>query len=256
MNKEKVRELVVLLRRVPSIDFEYNINKWLEQNQPEPVVVGLSDKQMADFGAFVYGFDKSAEKLENMLRDWHSRQTFTQPEAKEVTVGLSDEQIASLIAFLRKEGILSSALNHASYIKEWQDTQGFRNRQITNFEFAYNSLLEDNAEMTKKLEQLKSQQFESIWDSAPRRATSVKLSYTYFDHKGSIIMAGLLREEQRPKPTPQVEMGQVWRLISTDIEFKVIGTNDDVITLKVRYWSDSSMKTSMSDFLDKFERVS
>jgi hypothetical protein len=59
----------------------------------QPVVVGLSDEQMSDFGAFVYGFDKSALKLENMLRDWHSRQTFSQSKeyAKHTIDGLMVE---------------------------------------------------------------------------------------------------------------------------------------------------------------------
>ena len=59
-----------------------------------------------------------------------------------------------------------------------------------------------------------------------------------------------------PKPpAPKVEVGQIWKLISSDIEFIVIDSNHDVVTTKVRYWSDSIMKVAPKEFLAKFEQV-
>ena len=49
IDKEKVVKLAMKLRNSYVNQYENVINEWLEQNQPEPVAVGLSDDQFMDF---------------------------------------------------------------------------------------------------------------------------------------------------------------------------------------------------------------
>lgn len=100
IDKEKVRELAYLLigRDTGSVDSKCKIiTEWLEQNQPEPVVVGLSDEQVLDL-VYYFSHNMHTPPIDtgHALESWLKTQTFVQPEVKEVAVGLSDEQVRDL----------------------------------------------------------------------------------------------------------------------------------------------------------------
>ena len=96
---EKLRELIF---KVLSDDLEIKegvIEEWLEQNQPAPQVVGLTEKQIKRLVAYI---DVSGESLYDDIVTFLETQTFIQPEVKEVVVGLSDVQIEHLGRLIEK----------------------------------------------------------------------------------------------------------------------------------------------------------
>ena len=81
MNKEKVRELVELLDSEPTRRYRIVIAEcWLEQNQPAPVVVGLSDEQVIEVSKYV-GKVKNVMNIDTAIRVWLKTQTFAQHRA-------------------------------------------------------------------------------------------------------------------------------------------------------------------------------
>ena len=80
MNKEKVRELIRDVENNVAYGKSRDeiITEWLEQNQPEPVVVGLSDEQKADFVEYVYR--NRWIEIKETLNNWLKTQTFSQPQ--------------------------------------------------------------------------------------------------------------------------------------------------------------------------------
>ena len=79
MNKERIRELAEEIYKQPTLRYRIEmLEEWLEQNQPEPVVVGLSDEQKADFVEYVYR--NRWIEIKETLNNWLKTQTFSQPQ--------------------------------------------------------------------------------------------------------------------------------------------------------------------------------
>ena len=79
MNKERIRELAEEIYKQPTLRYRIEmLEEWLEQNQPEPVVVGLSDEQKADFVEYVYR--NRWIEIKETLNKWLKTQTFSQPQ--------------------------------------------------------------------------------------------------------------------------------------------------------------------------------
>jgi hypothetical protein len=141
---------------------EKRIIEWLEQNQPAPQVVGLSDEQIESLSVSLKmnnlssAYRSTTEK--SVIKEWLKTQTFThQPEL--VVAGLSDEQIYSLHDYLHNNWSNNSFLD--CYHK-WAKTQAFAQPDKL-LERQYN-------ETMKELEQLKLQKFAPNWDDAPEWA--------------------------------------------------------------------------------------
>ena len=145
----------------------------------------------------------------------------------------------------------------------------------------------DNLNM--ELEQLKSQQFTPNWEDAPEWANwlAQDKSGAWFWHiekpcprdtgncswiGGRYQSATKLNKnwqqtlQERPKPTPQVEVGQVWKCLKTLNEYVIqhLGITKigekwvESVTYIYDYseYEDKEIYTrTMSDFLAKFERV-
>ena len=84
IDKQKVRELAkFIFANNTKLSVEDSIAEWLEQNLPEPVVVGLSDKQVLDLSEII--FDETGCGITHVIEKWQKTQTFAQTEVKEVT---------------------------------------------------------------------------------------------------------------------------------------------------------------------------
>lgn len=95
MNKEKVRELVEELRGLDTDEYEAEIIYWLEQNQPSPQVVGLSDEQVKELTThFVCERPKanSTKEVHGVITNYLKTQTFAQPRSLEPNWGDVDER--------------------------------------------------------------------------------------------------------------------------------------------------------------------
>jgi hypothetical protein len=83
MNKDKVRELVnsvltATVLRKQSVEIEHIIKEWLEQNQPETIVVGLSDEQIKELCNLLTNKHNFTWYLE--VKEWQKTRTFSPPE--------------------------------------------------------------------------------------------------------------------------------------------------------------------------------
>ena len=233
---EKVREFASQFTAL-SFDVERVIAAWLEQNPIEPVVVGLSDKQVVEL---------------------HQALSMAPPERTPKAV-----------------------------IKDYYSSQAI---QMT-YQKMYNELHDCFVDLQKELEQLKSQAVPN-WDSAPEWANWLAQdecgTWSWFDTKpnwigdrwntfmrkskfasGSINWQQTLQE--RPKPTPQVEVGQTWRHDSEgeggdDYEVTEVTTlegkfkigdewQEDVVMITYENAAQDVYRRILSDFLAKFEQV-
>lgn len=81
VNKEKVRELEERVRAEPAQKYRVEmIERWLEQNQPQPVVVGLTDEQVDKFATW-YGLSTTEQRrLYCDLKKFLLTQTFALPQ--------------------------------------------------------------------------------------------------------------------------------------------------------------------------------
>lgn len=79
MNKENVRELACEVVHCNSYSAVERITKWLEQNQPEPVVVGLSDGQLYDIAQLLASSPDEFNGNIQVIKNYLAAQTFTQP---------------------------------------------------------------------------------------------------------------------------------------------------------------------------------
>ena len=112
------------------------------------------------------------------------------------------------------------------------------------------------AERERELEQLKSQQFTPNWNNAPKNALSFELQQAWIDIHGCRVEFKTVYKEQRPKPTPQVEVGQVWNRRDLDgFSCVIIALNDNKLVVDI-YECDDFAIFDLSDFIAEFERVS
>ena len=114
IDKEKVRELAAKLFTECGLHIpkgESVITEWLEQNQPEPVVVGLSDEQIT---LFIETYN--LHSLVGMhLREWQKTQTFMQP----------NEELARLNNLLHDE--LKGQIKSQQFQPNWDDAPDWAN---------------------------------------------------------------------------------------------------------------------------------
>jgi hypothetical protein len=82
MNKEKFANCVIDSILSNRDGFKLLFEKWFEQNPQEPVAVGLSDEQVADF--MDTWNDSERYYAVGVYRDWAKTQTFTQPQQTEI----------------------------------------------------------------------------------------------------------------------------------------------------------------------------
>lgn len=80
IDKDKVRELVKAVDGRSLNGMEQSITKWLEQNQPEPVVVGLSDEQVWDLANELEGEVDSRDNYQIVVKNYLKTQTFVHPD--------------------------------------------------------------------------------------------------------------------------------------------------------------------------------
>ena len=83
MNKEKVRELseFVIGHQATKITIESLITQWIEQNHPEPVVVGLSDEQIISLNGKLHEAQERHNDFGILdIKQWLENQAFERPK--------------------------------------------------------------------------------------------------------------------------------------------------------------------------------
>jgi hypothetical protein len=120
-------------------------------------------------------------------------------------VGLSDVQVKSLAVclFNNEHQTMTWTETTETVISEFLKAQTFAQTDKL-LERQYNAAM-------KELEQLKSQQFTPDWSASPASAVTCQVVKYFLDDKNNQVDSEILKIEFRPKPTPQVEAGQVWR---------------------------------------------
>ena len=291
MNKEKVRELVTLVySEVFNPNREDVVMEWFEQNPVEPVVVGLSDEQIIILGEVIRSRPNESETL--VIHDWLKTQTFAQPEP--IVVGLTEEHIR---AFTKEQFPEWAEHAFVKRILDWQKTQtfaqpepvvvGLTEEQVFDLACEMEGLKDDSRYQYDTLikrflkTQTFAQQFTPDWSTAPSWANwlaqDLNGKWVFFEDEpenysctnrwiassGRYHVAVINKNwketlQQRPKPTPQVEVGQVWRSNDNhEIAWEmatVIGVDDEAIA----YRSNAKRKIGVfdiADFLAKFEQV-
>ena len=241
IDKEKVRELAIELYKC-SVTIENNerlITEWLEQNQPEPIVVGLSDEQVEMLSRYV--MKRSVTKsVKEVITEYLKTQTFAQPSeaftAAMEEVSIRDEEIERLKTEL--EQLKSSQLK-----PNWDDAPDWANwlAQDKNGVWTWFE--------NKPLVELVHGKFVSNYPVARFG-------------KASDVKSWQQTLEQRPTPpAPQVEVGQVWSYDNKKYYVDSVGklkSNDELWIDCVTYRSliDGHFYTrTLEDFLAKFERV-
>ena len=180
IDKEKVRELASLAITQAILNLNKTaedaicstivpIQKWLEQNQPEPVVVGLSDEQMEDLCFQVANVTKNTHwNIEGFIKKWFEKQTFTQPQQLKPS---------------------------------WDDAPDWANWLAQDFNGSWN-WFEEKPE---------------IVSSISTKFKTTKLTVACFDNTNWQQTL-----EQRPTPpAPKVEVGQVWRCLSNNQDYRI-----------------------------------
>ena len=148
-------------------------------------------------------------------------------------------------------------------IKNWQQTLEQRPNKIHK-EVEFGDVRTGSSAEYQPLEALSQEQkqFEFSWDDAPKRADEVSVSVNW--HKDGVLLESKeLFSEQRPKPTPQVEVGQVWKH-SNDCNYQIDSLGETKFNDNAG-WIDCvtyrSLETGrfytrpLEDFLVKFEKV-
>lgn len=228
ISKEKVCELSTKLKNSYVDQHENTITEWLEQNQPEPIVVGITDELIK-----IIAGDIISNSDGELPYGW------------------------------RLESIIKSCLKNNSVLIP--SVQG---------------------NVSNEVEQLKSQQLTPSWDDAPEWAnwlaqdkdgmwnwyeSEPKLGGENWYTKTGVLSESALIDfdrwkqtlEQRPKPTPQVEVGQVWKHKETRFDFTVNVVQEvaDCYCVCAYYKGavDDNLQINWEgnhiDFLAKFERV-
>ncbi len=197
--------------------------KWFEQNPIEPVFVGLSDSQ----------FKKVARHLAN---EWDS-----------------DDYIgyeASLRRALDEQTFLYTA-KPAFYNNEGKVYE--LDGSVTDYKADYESVAGSFVSLEEEYSKLKAQEFQPNWDDAPEWATKCRVRVHWADDDNHSATGALLREEQRPKPSPKVDVGQVWDFHGSSVE--IVMVTKFQIVMKSIETGYLSIDDGIDDFLAKFEQV-
>lgn len=233
MSKEKVRELLFKLLSVNKEMDDKVIEEWLEQNHPKPKVVGLTDEQLSDFwcNAKYWG---DHDSFISSFKNWQETKSLKEP----CTCGLALDLKESKISL------------HQSFV----------------------SVCAERDQLREELEQLKSQRLIPNWNDAPSTATALaqdengawnfwvnqpSVANGAWDGIGTKYPAKVNSNwkqtlQQRPKPTPQVEVWQVWhdKELNIDVEVSDVSQWVTVRTKQGGQWDGD-----IEDFLARFERV-
>jgi len=231
---EKVRELVSLgvtqtvlcfnLSSEKAIDrVAETIDKWLGDNEPEPVVVGLSDNQVSLLAEELYKETSGVVifELEKHIASFIKTQTFTQP---------SEAFKAAMVEV------------------------DIRNQEIEKLKAEIVALEEENTK-------LKAQQFEVDWSDAPddcREAWQLNRFFYGDDNRYIDVLAG--KQKSQKPPAPKIEFDVPYIYKNAKYRVQSVGkmrVGDDWIDSVMHVNDDhsASYTREISDFLAKFERV-
>ncbi len=117
IDEKKVGELVRYLMFSSMNDRIEIITEWFEQNQPEPVVVGLSEKQVIGLANYIFNSKKSIALVREDIEEYLKTQTFAQIE-----------EIQDLKTELEQ-------LKSQQFVPDWGDTP--KNVNIVYLEWTY-----------------------------------------------------------------------------------------------------------------------
>lgn len=253
IDKERVHALAKELRRCQFNFYEEIITEWLEQNQPEPIVTGLTDEQIKDLACVVSSVDYDdfhTTRYDVLIQNWFKKQTFTQ-EVQAVAVGLSDEQVNSLFEYFPYKATKEDFIEGYN---TWAKTQTFTQPE----------------------------QFTPSWDDAPSWANWVAQDgdgqWQWYNkkpvaecgcwasHKGNYDSArGTIKTwqqtlQERPKPTPVVTVGETWIHTKTGNKYYVDGfcqskINDEWVKSVMYHVGGARYTRTLDDFIAKFEKV-
>jgi hypothetical protein len=245
IDKEKVRELLNLVATsvISGKETEKLTTEWLEQNQP---VIGFSD----DYTGY------ESDLVIRALKD----QTFTQPEVKEVPVGLSDEQVILLGEVIRSKPHKSSTFT----IREWLKTQTFSHYNNEGKVYELDGSVSD---------------YKADYESVAAGFGSLEDEYSHLKKEHNLLedthahlkaAYDVLKLQQRPKPTHQVEVGQVWKCFKNGLHYEISsvgklksetsGDWDDsvnyiCVAMDGTVMNENPYTRTLSDFLAKFKQV-
>lgn len=108
------------------------------------------------------------------------------------------------------------------------------------------------------------EQYRVNWGEVSGNADFAVYKMEMYNTDGKLVQCINLNTQYRPKPTPHVEVGQVWKRLNTESDFliSIIGglfkTGDDweeSVTYQAKASGDYYTR-AMSDFVEKFVRVS
>jgi hypothetical protein len=234
IDKEKVFKLAMKLKNSYVNQYEDAITEWLEQNQ-------LNSDEVQDYrdeieelerhSQELYEEGKACIKYQNELMDEIQR---LKSQQKEVVVGLSDEQVFRVAKIM---GYSSDSIT-VDRINTYLKTQTFTQSQQLFMPFSPD------------------------WTDVPDDIVLWRVCFEWLNENHNVVRSDVLQPEiKRPKPTQQVEVGQVWMHKNTLNEYyikslgqmKFNGEWHDSVTYE--YDETDEFTRPLSDFLAKFERV-
>ena len=165
-----------------------------------------------------------------------------------VVVGLSDEQVDKFERSLSyKSGGFVVLLRDFLRTQTFAQTRAFDDSELSE---KYMTLYDDYQSLLIDFSLQKKQQFLPNWDKIPVHADWYFVSESYCENEPTLNC--VIYKEQRPKQTPAVEVGQVWRCAKTEVI--VIALNDDDVVFQKVITKGFDVYSTI-DFLAKFERV-
>ena len=168
-----------------------------------------------------------------------------------VVVGLSDEQVDKFERSLSyKSGGFVVLLRDFLRTQTFAQTRAFDDSELSE---KYMTLYDDYQSL---LIDLSLQRVEPDWDDAPTEAYSTRVIQNFYNKTG-VPMEGvtkILLEEHRPKPTPKVEVGQVWNDKEDGDKVNVIFVSEQTVGFTFIHGDECFCK--IPDFITKFEMVS
>ena len=240
IDKEKVRQLAIELYKCSMTpqNNERLITEWLEQNQPEPVVVGLSGEQVGFLSFYLYGTTDDRGWFEEQYKSWRKTQTFAQGDWREMYDRL-----------------------HIDYNLLLAELKEYRIREMPMLDEQCKFKDQfDNLNMEP--EQLKSQS-QPNWGDAPENAKWLTISHLWSDENHKQIRTTIMSEHKRPKPAPPlIEEGQTWELLHDEhgmtVDILAVGdmSINGIYSDSVTFMLNRKPRTMQTEaFLSKFAKV-
>jgi hypothetical protein len=222
-----VRELVQIICNIELENRVKLATRWLENNLQEPVVVGLSDEQVADLADYV---EEHNNEPCQAIYDWFDEYA---PKCTEQPKSLPEKNMF-----------------------DWTDSEiddyaeEIHSCNLIGFKSELRSIFRSmRMDFDKRLNQ---QQFQPNWDDAPHDAVEYSVFEYYTTKEGHTCSSSTLALIERPaQPAQKVEVGQVWKYMN--IEFEVSKIVDYFVTCINE--NGLNWQGTMTDFLEKFEQV-